>query len=411
MSRAPIGPTVDRPPTVLQVHNFYEHPGGEDQVLRAERALLQQHGHRVEAFEARHEDLRSVGKLALARKAIWNRDTYDRVRALLRSTRADVVHVHNTVPLISPSVYDAARAEGAAVVQTLHNYRLLCPSGDFLRDGRVCRDCFGRTIAWPSVLHACYRGDRAASTVLTAMLAVQRARGTFERRVDAFVVMTEFARRLFVDAGLPEDRVVVKPHFVDPDPGPGDGRGGYALFVGRLAPEKGIDVLLRAWARVGRTLPLKILGDGPLGPLVAEAAARMPGVEWLGHGDRARVLAAMGDATVVIAPSIWYETFGLVVIEAFSRGTPVVVSSIGAIAELVEHGRTGRQARPGDADDLADQVEALASDPAALAAMRGAARAEYAATYTGPANYTRLLDVYRRALARQGRTLAAMLPG
>jgi glycosyltransferase involved in cell wall biosynthesis len=404
-------PRTSSAPTVLQVHNYYEHPGGEDQVVRAERALLRQHGHRVEGFEAHHDDLRSLGKLALARKAIWNRDSYDRVRASIRSSHANVVHVHNTVPLISPSVYDAARAEGAAVVQTLHNYRLLCPSGDFLRDGQVCRACLGRSVAWPSVVHACYRGDRAASAVLTTMLAIQRARGTIDRKVDAYVVMTEFARRLFVDAGFPEDRVVVKPHFVDPDPGPGDGRGGYALFVGRLAPEKGIEVLLRAWERLGRTLPLKILGDGPLAPVVAEAATRIPGVEWLGHGDRARVLAAMGEAAVVVAPSIWYETFGLVVIEALSRGTPVVVSSIGAIAELVDHGRTGRLALPGDADDLADQVEALVSDAARLEDMRHAARAAYLATYTGPANYARLLDVYRGALAVAARAPAAMLPG
>jgi glycosyltransferase involved in cell wall biosynthesis len=393
------GPHEDRPCTVLQVHNHYQYIGGEDHVVVAEGALLRQHGHQVVTFEAHHADLRGLGKLALARKSIWNRDSYDRLRSAIRSSGATVVHVHNTVPLISPAVYDAARAEGVAVVQTLHNFRLLCPSGDFLRNANVCTRCLGKSVPWPSVVHACYRDDRAASIVLATMLSVHRARGTYTRGIDRYIVMTEFGRQLFTGAGIAEDRVVVKPHFVDPDPSAGTGAGGYALFVGRLAPEKGIDVLLEAWERIGRALPLRIMGDGPLGPRVAAAAARNPGIEWSGHAARGEVLAAMGEAMVVLVPSIWYETFGLVVIEAFSRGTPVVVSDMGAIAELVDHGRTGFRSRPGDPADLAAHVQTLVGDEARLRRMRSAARSEYLARYTSSANYEQLVAVYRDAIA------------
>ena len=226
-------------------------------------------GDRVETFTLHNAAVEKYGPgFAVAAKTIWNRESVAAVGDAARAMHAEIVHFHNTFPLISPAAYQAASAAGAAVVQTLHNYRLLCPSATLFRDGHVCEDCVGKTVAWPSVQHACYRGSRAGSAAVAAMLTVHKARGTWRNDVDAYIALTDFARTKLIEGGLPEDRLFVKPNFIDPDPGVGDGRGDeigpFAIFVGRLTDEKGVPTMLEAWKQVGSRLPLKILGDGPL---------------------------------------------------------------------------------------------------------------------------------------------------
>ena len=351
---------------ILAVHNRYQRPGGEDQVFVDETALLEARGHRVVRCEVHNDQVEHMNRLTLAKDTVWNTSAYRELGALIRRERPDVAHFHNTLPLVSPAGYYAARAEGVPVVQTLHNYRLLCPVSLFFRDGRVCEDCMGKTVPWPGVVHGCYRGSRAASGVIATMLTVHRALRTWTEMVDVYVALTEFARNKFVEGGLPAGKIVVKPNFVAPDPGPGQGGGGYALFVGRLAPEKGTGTMLDAWDRLGTGFPLKIVGDGPLKDRVAGAAAGRSNVELLGHRPVADVHALMREADMLIFPSEWYETFGRVAAEAFAAGTPVVAADIGAVAELVEHGRTGLKFRPGDPEDLAAQVEWALSHPAEL---------------------------------------------
>jgi glycosyltransferase involved in cell wall biosynthesis len=232
------------------------------------------------------------------------------------------------------------------------------------------------------------------------MVAVHDALGTWVEKVDVYVALTEFARRKFVQGGLPAERVVVKPHFVHPDPGPGAGDGGFALFVGRLSPEKGVDTLLAAWSRLGRHVPLKVVGDGPGAREVAGAAERRPEVTWLGHQPAAAVSELMGQASVLVFPSRWHETFGLVVIEAFAKGTPVIAARVGAMPEMVDHGRTGLLFRAGDADDLAAQVEWAFGHPAELSRMREEARREFEAEYGAERNYEMLMEVYSKAAGR-----------
>lgn len=388
-------------PSLLLVHNYYQQPGGEDQVFAAEAALLEHHGHKVHRYTVHNDQVSTYSKVALARATIWNADSYDKLRHLIRQVRPDVMHVHNTLPLISPAAYYAAKDEGLAVVQTLHNYRLMCPASTFLRNGQICEDCSGKFFPWPGVIHACYRQSYAASGAIAAMLAIHQGRGTYRTVVDHYIAMTDFGRRKFIESGFPEEKVVVKPHFVEPDPGPGSGGGRYALFAGRLVPEKGVETLLQAWERVSYRLPLKIVGDGPLAPKVAKAAAKNTSITWLGQRAKGEVLALMGEASIVVVPSLWYETFGLVAIEAFAKGTPVIASAIGAIAEVVEAGRTGFHFRPGDAEDLAVQIEWAVTHPLKLAQMRREARAEYDAKYTAESNYPQLVEIYREAL-RQG---------
>jgi glycosyltransferase involved in cell wall biosynthesis len=386
---------------VLAVHNRYQQPGGEDQVFLAETTLLESYGHRVVRYSTHNDRVAGMNRLALAGNTLWNSSTYRELRALIRQERPHVAHFHNTFPLVSPAGYYAAKAEGVPVVQTLHNYRLLCPNALFFRDGRVCEDCMSKVIPWPGVVHKCYRGSRAASGLVTAMLTTHRVLRTWTEMVDAYVALTEFARRKFVEGGLPAEKMVVKPNFVYPDPGPGEGRGGYALFVGRLSPEKGVGTLLAAWERLDRPVPLKVVGDGPLREKVVEAPDRRPCVEYLGYRPAEEVHGLMKEASMLVCPSEWYETFGRVAAEAFATATPVIAADIGAIAELVEHGHTGLRFRPGDPEDLAAQVGWFLSHPEEHARMRREARAEFEAKYTAERNHQMMMEIYESALERE----------
>jgi glycosyltransferase involved in cell wall biosynthesis len=385
---------------ILAVHNRYQRPGGEDQVFVDETALLETRNHNVMRYEVHNDQVKQMNRLTLAKDTVWNTSTYRELGALIRRERPDVVHFHNTLPLVSPAGYYAVRAEGVPVIQTLHNYRLLCPVALFFRDGRVCEDCMGKAVPWPGVVHRCYRGSRTASGMIATMLTVHRALRTWAKMVDVYVALTEFARSKFIEGGLPAGKIVVKPNFVSPDPGRGQGGGGYALFVGRLAPEKGTGTMLAAWDRLRTRIPLKIVGDGPLRDRVVSAAARQSNVEWLGHRPVADVHALMGKADMLVFPSQWYETFGRVAAEAFAAGTPVIAANIGAVAELVEHGRTGLKFRPGDPEDLVTQVEWALSHPAQLRRMREEVRTEFEAKYTAERNYRALMEIYEAALEK-----------
>lgn len=383
---------------VLLLHDRYRLAGGEDAVVRAEEALLAGRGHAVRLLEVSNHVIGGLAsRLRAGLRATWSIAARRAVAAEVARFRPDVVHVHNFFPLLSPSVYGPARRAGAAVVQTLHNYRLACPGAALFRQGAPCEDCLGRAVPWPALAHGCYRGSRAQTAAVVAMLVAHRALGTWARAVDLFLAPTEFVRAKLVAAGLAPERVDVKPHFVPVDPGAGDGRGGYALAVGRLAEEKGLRTLLAAWARLPSPLPLRIVGDGPLRDAASSAAAADPRITWLGAAAPDEVRAQMRGASLLVVPSTWYETFGLVVIEAFAAGLPVVAAGHGALAELVAHGRTGLLVPPGDPGALAAAIEGLVRHPERLAPLRRAARAEYEARYGADGNHALLMRSYARA--------------
>jgi len=389
---------------LLLCHNHYQQAGGEDEVFAAESALLESFGHQVVRYAVHNDRIADTGRARLAVDTLWNRDSHRQIRRLIRRERPDVVHFYNTFPLLSPSVYYAARAESCPVVQSLHNYRLMCPNAIFYREGRICEDCLGKFVPWNGVLHKCYRGDRGASAVVASMLVGHRLLGTWKRTVDIYVAgMTGFVREKFRAGGIPVDRLVLKPNFVFPDPGEGDGDGGYALFAGRLTPEKGVATLLEAWARLPEGRSLLILGDGRMAPEVEQAASRHPGIQWLGRKSLDETYALLKRAAFLICPSEWYEAMPRVIMDSFAVGTPVLASKVGAMADVVHDGLEGLHFRTGDAGHLAERASWLFEHPDERSKMRAAARAEYLDHYTAEKNHEMLMDVYRRALARWGR--------
>jgi glycosyltransferase involved in cell wall biosynthesis len=392
---------------IMVVHNRYLTRGGEDESVAAEQRLLRQNGHEVDLHEEHNERIQTLGKMRVALRTVWSPESHRRLRQRLRHRKYDLVHVHNFFPLISPAVYYAAKAEGVRVVQSLRNYRLLCPNAELFRSGRPCEDCVGRRIPWPGVVHACYRDSRPATAAVAAMIAVHKYLQTWQRTVDLHIALTAFTRNKLIEGGLPADRIVVKPNFVEgAPPVPGTGAGAYALFVGRLSSEKGLATVLEAWQRLGQAIPLKIVGDGPLAESVEATAAGVAGVDYLGRRPLRKVYDLMADARFLVLPSEWYEPFGRVAIEAFACGTPVIASDMGGMAELVDDGRTGRLFRPGDAGDLADAVRWALAHPEELNRMRARARAEFETKYTAERNYRQLIAIYRQALARKARRVA-----
>lgn len=384
------------------VHNSYQQHGGEDVVTENERQILSAHGHQVCTYARHNEEINHYGfiaKATLPLRTLWAWDSATDIRRIIRHERPHIAHFHNTFPLISPSAYYACREAGIPVVQSLDNPRLFCPAATTYRDGRVCVDCLGKIPALPAIRHACYRDSRAQTAVVSGMLALHSYLNTWNRLVDAYVVATDFYRRTFIEAGLPQEKITVKPHFVPFDVCPSTGSKDYALFVGRLTPEKGVLTLLQAWSHLrSHQIPLKIRGDGPLLSQVHRSTCER-GIEVVPRLSREKLADLMRGARFLIWPSEgYYETFGLVAAEAFACGVPVIASRSGVMAEIVADQRTGLHFNPGDPQDLAATVEWAWTHPSQMTVMGAAARVEYETKFTPESSYVTLMEIYHKAL-------------
>jgi glycosyltransferase involved in cell wall biosynthesis len=379
---------------ILVAHCAYQLYGGEDSVVEAEVALLKAHGHDVRVLMRRNADIDTMPRLQVARDTVWSSETTRLLEDTLRDWRPDVIHVHNTLLLLSPSIFWAARRQGIPIVQTLHNFRLGCLNATFLRDGKVCEDCLGRA-PLAGVRHGCYRDSKAQSLVLAASVMTHRWLGTYTQQVDRYITLTQFARQKFIDMGLPAERLTVKPNFVPwcEAPRSTPRRGG--LYVGRLSVEKGIGTLLQAWPLLGSARSeVAVLGAGP-----RETEARaVLGEQCMGHTPLAEVLTRMEQAAFLVLPSVCYEGFPRTVVEAFSRGLPVIASRLGSMAELIEDGQTGLLFEPGNPQALAERIVWALRNPQAMADMGRRARAVYEKEFTAERNHTYLMEVYAAAI-------------
>ncbi len=380
-------------------HNRYRYRGGEDVSVDLEVDHFAKAGHQVHVLivDNRREIGRSpIGALRAGLRAHWNPATVRRVGSFLGEHPLDVAHVHNFFPLLSPALHAALHERGVPVVQTLHNYRLLCANGFFLRDGRACEDCVALG-PWNAVRHGCYRGSRLQTAVWAHMTAYHRRRGTWRECVALFAIPSRFTRQKLLQTGIPPERLRVVPLPV-PDPGPPRAAGRGALFVGRLSAEKGVHLLLDAWRQLDG-YPLCVVGTGPEEARLRARAASVPGVRLVGALPHERVLEAMADAAFVVLPSTWYENFPLSAIEAKACGRALVASHPSALSDLVQPGGTGELFEMGDARSLAAACRRLADDPAATREMGERARAEYEELYT-PARCAGKLEEIFRAVMR-----------
>ena len=359
-------------------------------VVEAECDLLRRHGHYVELYERDNHDIDGMTRAQLAAQTIWSARTSRELGRVLADFRPHIVHAHNTFPLISPSLYWVAERAGIPLVQTLHNFRLICPQAMLLREGKICEDCVGK-FAWRAIAHRCYRDSASASATIALMLGLHHGLPSFSEKVTRYIATNDFFARKFTKGGLPAERIVVKPHFVDvPAPEPSLRSGG--LFVGRLSPEKGLGILLGALQRVPN-VEFDVIGDGP------ERALLPAAVNALGWQPREAVYARMRRAAYLVIPSIWYEIGPLTLIEAFACGLPVIASRLGALPELIDEGKTGLLFEPGSQNDLAQKIAWAESHPGEMVKMGVNARGVYEVRYTPEKNYQRLLEIYREAIA------------
>lgn len=389
--------------SIFLAHNYYRSssPSGENVVFEAEAGLLRDKGHTVYRYVRQSDDIADFSlprRAALSAEIIWSHRSYVDVEQQLATQRPDVAHFHNIFPLISVSALRACRKLNVPAVLTLHNYRPLCMNAQLVRDGGVCESCIGRRIAWPGVLHRCYRGSFRYSAAMAAMLLGNRMMGTWSKDVALFLAPSAFVRAKYVAAGFPADRILVKPNFVDSDPGIGNDDREYALFVGRLSSEKGIRTLLAAWKTLPH-IPLIILGDGPEGEALRSSAKQLRSVTFVGAVGHSEVLGYVRRARYLVVPSEWYENMPMVTLEAFACGTPVIGSKMGALPEMIHDGRNGLLFKPRDPCDLAVKADYLWSHPEYARTLGAEARSEYRARFTAERNYEQLLGAYTRARA------------
>jgi glycosyltransferase involved in cell wall biosynthesis len=384
---------------IVVAHNRYKFAGGEDSVVSAETEMLRRAGHSVELFEADNRTIDgTLTKIAAAASLFHSSASSRKMAELLRTFRPHVLHIHNWFPLLSPSIVSTSHHAGVPVVQTLHNFRMFCANGLLYRDGKVCQDCAGKAFPLGAVVHGCYSDSRVGSALVTAAFSYHRFARTWDG-ITTFITLTEFQRALLIGGGVDASQTVVKPNFVK-DPGkPGDGNGGYALFVGRLTTQKGIHTVLKAWDGNKIATRLKIMGDGPLANYVRAKATQLPQVEYLGQQAPREVYAAMADARFLIFSSESYESFALTIVEAFSRGTPVLAADNESIAELVKDGQTGMRFTLGDSEDFAAKASSLLAETDAYRVLRRNCRSLYEGRYTDTINYKLLMNIYEKACA------------
>jgi len=392
-----------RPLRIVTVFNRYALRGGEEGAFEAEAEMLSAMGCRVTPVSTKTVPPEGPwAKTLFGLRATWSTDWYKRICELLAEERPDILHAHNVFPVMSPAVYYACQKAGVPVVQTLHNYRLLCPGALFYRDGKVCEDCVNGGLHH-GVQHGCYRDSQVQTAAVALMIGAHRAMGTWDQKIDAYIALTEFARSRFVQGGLPRERIAVKSNFLQTDPGlrPGQGKG--AIYVGRLSEPKGLLTLLDAWRRGPAAVPLRILGEGPL---LDELHARkkewnLDGISIEGPFSRAQTIAAIREASFLIFPSRCYECFPLTLIEAFACGVPVIASRLGAMVEIVKEGYTGVFFEAGDAGDLAEKVRWAVAHPAEIQTMSRNCREEFLSKYTAEQNFPQLMKIYDDVIARK----------
>jgi len=387
---------------ILIVHNHYQQPGGEDANAKDEFSLLRDFGEDVHFYERSNTELNEDSyfkKLRLLSSMGWSRDSYQDMRAVLKKIRPDVVHFHNIFYVLTPSVFQACKDEGIPVVQSLHNFRLLCSNALLFRNNAICEECIEKKDLNRGIYHRCYKKSRLLTAVVVRMLKHHWQKGTWVNMVDRYIMASEFGRQKHIVAGIPKEKISIKPHVVHPDLPKFNQDKGYALYVGRLSEEKGVHILLEAWKEI-HNLPLKIAGDGPLASELKAYVKNnnIANVEFLGFVSEEPYHECMQGAKFLTVPSVCYENFPRIVVEAYSYGVPVVASSLGSFPEIVKEKETGLLFEPANSRDLAEKIQWILSHETEFHSMRDNVRRQYKEKYSSQKNYEILMDAYRSVI-------------
>ena len=380
---------------ILQIHNKYQLSGGEDSVVENEKRLLESKGHEVFPYIKDNSEISNYSvfkKVALIQSSVWSNESYDEVIEIIKRIEPDICHVHNYMPLISPAVFYACKEVNIPVVQTLHNYRMLCTNAYLFRDGKVCEECIDKSL-YHSLKYRCYRNSIIQTLTVARMIEQNKKKGTFNEEVDGYICLSNFARVKFIEGGLPKEKLFLKPNFLFEDPGYSDNEENYFFFAGRLDETKGVHILIK----VIKQLPgikFKVAGEGPYQKKMID----INNLEYKGHLIKDKLLQYLKNSVALIFPSVLYETFGLLIIEAFACGKPVIASRLGAMAELVEVGKTGLLFEPGSAKDLELKIKWAVENPEEIKQMGKNARREYEMKYTASKNYSVLMDIYTQVI-------------
>ncbi len=391
---------------ILQLHNKYQIRGGEDGVVEREKELLEKNGHLVLCYLRDNNEIKDFSlkdKIKYFWKVSWSKESYESVKKYIQKFRPDVAHFHNLFPLITPSAYYACIDGGVPVVQTLHNYRYICPGAQLLRKRRVCEKCINHNLFYAS-LHRCYRNSIFQTYAVVRMLKFHRKIDTWATKVNAFIALTNFSKYKFIEGGLPSNKLFVKPNFFPCTEKPIEKEGSFCIFLGRLSEEKGVITLIKSYKQLqlqkGKILPLKIVGDGPqktnLEKIVKNES--IMNIEFVGNLSSKKVFSYLRDSAFVILPSIWYEGFPLVVVEAFAHGKPVIASRIGSLGEIVTDGQTGLHFEPGKFEYLSDKIKYLSNNKLQRVIMGRNARKEFEQIYSSKRNYDLLMEIYCSAI-------------
>jgi glycosyltransferase involved in cell wall biosynthesis len=401
---------------ILRVHNYYRSatPSGENAVYDAENALLRQGGHELIELTRSNDEAERL-RLVTAFEALvlqpWNPGAAQRLRTAVTALSPEVIHVHNTFPLLSPSVLWAAHRSGVGVVCTVHNYRQFCVAAVAMRAGEPCAECLEQRSILPALRYGCFRGSRALALPTAATIALHRHLGTWSSTVDRYIVLSALQRSRLIEAGLPSERIIVKPHFaVRAQPVlPWSERTGGMLFIGRLTHEKGVDLLLRALSSWSNGPPIEIIGDGDRAGALRRLATELglaDRVRFTGFLSQGEAMKRLAQSRLLVIPSRAWETFGMAAIEAYVHGVPVLAADRGALAEVVGKDGCGRLFKAESVDDLRAKLQALWSAPETLAAMADRAVRLAADQYSPEQNLRLLETIYRWAMesaAERGR--------
>jgi glycosyltransferase involved in cell wall biosynthesis len=392
---------------ILVIHNFHRSGSvsGDDFSADKEIKLLESYGHTIVKFVPSNDEFDGSSiskKVFIALQIPWSFISFKKIRKIIVKQNPDIIHIHNIFPLLSPSVYYAVQREKIPVIQNLHDYRLLCPRAFFLRGGEVCEEC--RKISFfKSIQYGCFQNSRIRTVPVALMLHLHHSLKTFQSKIDAYICLTNSQRSIFLDAGFEKEKLFVKPNFIeDTFIKEQYQTGRFALFFGRIGEEKGISTLIKAWKYLPDVL-LKILGGGPDTEKFKSLAMglNIKNLDFLGYKPHLECMKMVSSAMFLIAPSIWYETGIRTIIEAFSQSKPVIASHLGAMADLIEHGKTGLLFQPNNAEELASKVRWLWEHPEECYKMGINARKDYETKYTPEKNYEMLLDIYKEVLARK----------